>query len=76
MSLRTKEYEPVNTCDVGTLPQVEVGHQLAVEDDHVKAGVVEGGALGHVQVDQRELTLFPDDVDGGNHRTACQYLSC
>ena len=63
MSLRTKEYEPVNTCDVGTLPQVEVGHQLAVEDDHVEAGVVEGGALGHVEVGQGQLIVLPDNVD-------------
>ena len=58
------------TCDVGTFPQIQVGHQGTVQDDHVEAGVVQGAALRHVQVDQGEVTLLPDNVDGGDHRTS------
>ena len=42
-----------------------------VEEGHGEAGVVQGGALGHVQVDQGQLGLLPHDVDGGYHWTAC-----
>lgn len=70
-SFKQREKNVVHTCNVGTFPEVEMGHQLAVEDDHVEAGVVQGGALGHVQVDQGQLGLLPHDVDGGHHRAAC-----
>ena len=59
-----------DTCDAGTFPQIEMGHQGTVENDHVEPGVVQRGALRHVQVDQGEVTLLPDNVDGGDHRTS------
>ena len=38
------------TCHIDALPEVEVCEARAVEERHGEAGVLHGGALGHVQV--------------------------
>ena len=38
------------TCHIDAFPEVEVCEARAVEERHGEAGVLHGGALGHVQV--------------------------
>ena len=48
-----------------------MGQSGAAGDHHVEPGVVQGGALGHVQVNQVEMGGGGTaNVDRGHHRTA------
>ena len=51
------------TCYSCTFSEVKVRYQGAVQHDHVQPGVVQGGALGHVEVGQGQLIVLPDNVD-------------
>ena len=52
-----------HTCDVEALSEVEVCDARAGGDHHEEAGVVQGGALGHVEVGQGQGGASASDVD-------------
>ena len=62
------------TCDINTFPDVQMRQSRTVEEGHGEAGVVQGGALGHVQVRQvgrrGRARPWPRYWDGGDHGTA------
>ena len=65
MTKYVHNFEPSQqfTCYPSTFSEVEVRDLRAVEHDHVESRVVQGGALGHVEVGQGQLIVLPDNVD-------------
>jgi hypothetical protein len=49
-----------------------VGEVGAAGDNHLEAGIVQGGALRHVQVGQGVALASPANVERGDHGTACR----